>query len=47
MRGRDGRPLMNREPDNVLLVGFESGYGHAVDQNARESEMFELSDGLS
>ena len=47
IRGRNGRPLINREPDDVLLAGFESGYGHAVDQNARESELFKLSDGLS
>jgi hypothetical protein len=23
----------------VVSVGFQSGYGHAIDQNARESEM--------
>jgi hypothetical protein len=34
---------MDRHPD-VLLAGFESRYGHSGDQNARESEIFEVRD---
>lgn len=43
--GRDGRSLADGDPD-VLLIGFESGYGHTIDQNARESEIFKLRDGF-
>ena len=43
--GRDGRPLADGDPD-VLLIGFESRYGHTIDQNAGESDIFKLRDGF-
>ena len=35
--------MTNRHPD-ILLAGFEGRYGHSGDQNARESEIFEVRD---